>query len=135
MTVQWSTAVRNAMLDAWETAIGVSAKIQIRTGAPPANCAAAATGTLLAEFALASDWAGAASAGAKSLSGVPLSTTGLAAGDAAHYRIVDNAGTTCHEQGTVSASGGGGDVTVDNVTIAASQTVQITSWQKTAPGA
>ena len=33
MTVQWSPAVRNSMLDAWETAVGVSAKIEIRTSA------------------------------------------------------------------------------------------------------
>ena len=134
MSVKWSTSLRNAVLDAWETAIGTSAKVQIRTGSAPANCAAADSGTLLAEFSLSSDWAGAASAGAKSLSGTP-SATASAAGTAGHYRIKDSAGTTCHEQGEVTASGGGGDLEIDNASIDAGQTVNITSWVKTAPGA
>lgn len=44
MAVQYSTAVRNALLDAIETATGASAKLRIYTGSAPANCAAAATG-------------------------------------------------------------------------------------------
>ena len=41
MAVQLSVAVRNAMLDAIETAIGTSAVLKIRTGAPPASVATA----------------------------------------------------------------------------------------------
>ena len=44
MPVQLSTAVRNARLDAIETAIGASAILRIRSGAVPANCAAADAG-------------------------------------------------------------------------------------------
>ena len=133
MAIQMSTALRNARLDAIETTIGVSAKVRIYSGAAPANCAAAASGTLLAEWTLASDWAAAASAGAKSLSGTPLGTTGLAAGTAGHYRLVDNAGTTCHMQGTVGTSGT--DMIIDNTSIAVSQTVNITAWTFNEPGA
>lgn len=135
MTVQWSTSLRNALLDAWEAAIGTSAKIYIRTGAQPANCAAADSGTLLVEFDLNSDWAAAASSGSKDLNDLPFSATASGSGTAAHYRVKDSAGTTCHEQGTVTATGGGGDVTIDNAVIASGQSVQITSWTKTAPGA
>lgn len=135
MTIQNSVAVRNAQGDAWETAIGVSAKLRIYTGAQPTNCAAARSGTLLAEYAMASDWAAAASSGAKVLSSLPLTTTGLAAGSAGHYAIMDSAGTTCHEQGSVTATGGGGDVTIDNVVIASGQTVNVTGFTKTWPGA
>ncbi|RZJ08671.1 MAG: hypothetical protein EOO54_22645 [Haliea sp.] len=135
MTVQRSVAVRNARLDVIETTIGTAAKVQIRTGAQPTNCAAAAAGTLLAEFALASDWAAAASAGAKAFSNVPVAATAVAAGTAAHYRIVDTAGTTCGEQGTVTATGGGGDVTIDNAVIANGQAVNLTGWTVTEPGA
>lgn len=133
--MQFSVAVRNAMLDAIETTMGPSVKLQIWTGAPPANCAAAATGTKLVEIALASDWAAAASGGSKALNGLPLLTTALANGNAGYYRYVDSAGTTCHEQGTVTATGGGGDVTVDNVAMAIGQEVQVTAFTKTAPGA
>lgn len=131
MTVQYSDAVRMAALDAWETAIGASAKVQVFTGAAPANCGAASTGTKLLEYALAADWAAAAGApGSKTLNNLPIDGTGLAAGDAGYYRIVDSAGTTCHEQGTVTATGGGGDMTIDNVTVAVGQAVNITGYTK-----
>lgn len=143
MTVQWSTSVRNALLDQWETTIGVSAKVQVWTGTQPANCATAASGTKLAEWTLDSDWAAAAASGSKNMQKSAATvttsnfytTTGLAAGTAGYYRIVDSAGTTCHEQGTVTATGGGGDMTIDNTSIASGQTVNITGYSKTAPGA
>lgn len=122
MTFQYSVAIRNAQLDAVEVTAGASAKLQIRSGAQPANCAAAATGTLLAEITLPADWMAAASAGSKVLAGT-WTGTGVAAGTAAHFRLVDNVGTTCHAQGSITALGGGGDLTVDNTSIAASQTV------------
>jgi hypothetical protein len=126
MAVQLSVAARNARLDAIETVAGAAAKLQFRTGAQPANCAAAASGTLLVEMTLPSDWMAAASGGTKVLAGT-WQGIGAAAGSVAHYRIVDNAGTTCHEQGSVTATGGGGDITVDNVVIASGQTVTITT--------
>lgn len=136
MAKQLSIAVRNAMLDAEETVIGASPKLQLRTGARPANCAAADTGTLLAEMALPADWMSAASAGVKSQSGL-WSTTGLAAAGTGtaigHYRIKDGSGTTCHDQGTVTVTGGGGDMTVDNTNIAQNQAISVTGWQWTAP--
>lgn len=135
MTVQWSTTVRNALLDQWETTIGVSAKVQVWTGSVPANCATASSGTKLVEYALASDWAANASAGSKAFNGLPVAGTASATGTAGYYRITDSAGTTCHEQGTVTATGGGGDMTIDNTSITSGQTVNITGFTKTAPGA
>lgn len=126
MTIQLSVAVRNARLDAIETAIGTSAIMRLRSGAPPANCAAADSGTLLATINLASDWAGAASAGTKAWNNLPVAFTGAAAGVIGHYRIYASDGTTCHEQGTVTVTGGGGDLTTDNVNIAVSQNGTIT---------
>jgi len=49
MAVQLSVTARNARLDAIETAVGTSPILRIRTGAAPANCAAADAGTVLAE--------------------------------------------------------------------------------------
>ena len=69
MTIQLSVAVRNARLDAIETQIGASAVLKIRTGAPPATCATADSGTVLATVNLPADWMAAASGGAKALSG------------------------------------------------------------------
>lgn len=134
MAMQLSVAARNALLDAIETATGATAKLQIRTGSQPANCAASATGTLIAELTLPSDWMAAASGGTKSLAG-SWTGTASATGTAAHYRIVDNAGTTCHEQGSITATGGGGDMTLDDVTVESGQTITITSKTLTAPNA
>lgn len=130
MAVQLSVAVRNARLDSIESTVGTAPLLQIRTGAQPANCAAADSGTLLCEITLPSDWMNAASSGSKTLAGT-WSGTAAAAGTAAHYRLKDSTGTTCHEQGSVTATGGGGDLTVDNASIASGQTVSITTWTKT----
>ena len=131
MSIQLSTAVRNAQLDVWETTIGTAPKLQIRTGAQPANCAAADSGTLLAEIVLASDWAAAASGGSKALIGTP-SIAAVDTGTAAHYRLKDSAGTTCHEQGTVTAVAGGGDIEIDNVSITSGQTVTLSTLSRSA---
>ena len=133
MAVQYSPAVRNAMLEGWETAVGTSPKFRIHVGAQPANTAAAASGAVLAEYSLAVDWSANAASGVKGFSGLPITTTGLAAGTAGHYRIVDSVGTTCHEQGTVGTTGT--DAIIDNAVIAVGQTVNITAFNKTAPGA
>ena len=127
MAVQYSVGVRNAQLDQFETTAGTAAKLQIRTGAQPADCATAAAGTLLCEMALPADWMAAAATGAKAKTGT-WSGTGAAAGTAAHFRIVDSAGTTCHMQGSVTATGGGGDMVLDNVSIAVSQAVTVSTF-------
>lgn len=133
MTVQYSTAVRNAIADAVENTIGTAPTLEIRTGAPPATPATADSGTLLASMVLPSDWLTAASGGVKTLVGTWQDTSADAAGTAGHYRIKQ--GATCHEQGTVTATGGGGDITLDNTSIAVAQSVTITAKTYTAGGA
>lgn len=128
MTIQMSTGVRNARLDAIETAIGAGARLQIFSGAAPAGCAAAETGALLVDFTLAADWAANASAGAKAFNNLPLSVNATAAGTAAHFRIYDATAATCHYQGSVTPTGGGGDMTLDNTNIAAGQSVSVTAF-------
>lgn len=127
MAVQLSVAARNARLDAIETTAGASAKLQIRSGAQPATAATAASGTLLCEISLPADYMAAASAGSKAKSGT-WSGTGAAAGTAGHFRVVDTAGTTCHIQGSITATGGGGDMTLDNTSIASGQTVTVNTF-------
>jgi len=128
MSLQYSVAVRNAQLDAIESTVGASAKLQIRTGAPPANCAAADSGSLLAEIALPSDWMANAASGSVLKSGT-WSVAATGTGTAGHWRIKDNAGTTTHAQGTCTATGGGGDMTLDNTSIASAQVVTVTGFQ------
>ena len=135
MALQYSVAVRNAQLDALETTIGTSAVLKIRTGAPPASVAAADSGTVLATLSLPSDWMAAASSGSKAKSGTWEDASADAAGTAAHWRLYASDGTTAHAQGTVTATGGGGDMLVDNVVFAAGQTFTVTGFTITAGNA
>jgi hypothetical protein len=131
MAVQLSVAVRNARLDAIETSIGTSAVLRIRTGAPPATCATADSGTVLATLNLPTDWMAAAASGSKAKSGTWEDLTADATGTAAHFRVYDSGGTVCGIQGTVTATGGGGDMTLDNTSIASGQAVSITTFTLT----
>lgn len=131
MAIQLSTAVRNARLDAIETTIGATAILRIRTNAPPANCGTADTGTILATLTLPSDWMAAASGGAKAFTGPWADSSADNAGTAGHFRIYDSGGTVCGLQGTITATGGGGDMTVDNTSFAAAQAFSITGFTLT----
>ena len=137
MSLQYSVTVRNAQLDALETAVGVSAilKIYDLTAGAPANCAAAITGTVLATLNLPSDWMAAASAGSKAMLGTWQDASADNAGVADFFRLFASDGTTCHAQGTCTATGGGGDLQLDNTNIAAGQSVTVTSFTVSAGNA
>lgn len=135
MAIQFAVSTRNAGLDAYEADIGVSARLKLRTGAAPADCATADSGTVVADLTLPSDWMSAASAGSKAKLGTWQDTSADAAGTIAHYRIYDSTGVTCKVQGTVTITGGGGDLTVDNPAVQAGQTITITSYSWTAANA
>lgn len=132
MTLQLSTAVLNARLDAIETTIGTSAVMTILTGSPPANCGTADSGTVLATLALPSDWMAAASGGSKALSGTWQDTSADSTGTAGYFRV-KSSGAVCGMQGTVTATGGGGDMTVDNTSFAAGQQFTVTGFTITDP--
>lgn len=130
MAIQMSVTARNNRLDTIETTTGTSAQFRIYTGTQPADCATAASGSLLCTITLPSDWMAAASGGSKAKSGT-WSNTASAAGTAGYFRIYDSTGTTCHMQGSVTATGGGGDLQLDNVSIANGQTVTISTFSIT----
>lgn len=135
MAIQLSVAVRNALLDSIETTIGATAVIKIRSGTVPATVATADAGTVLATITLPSDWMAAASGGSKALSGTWEDASADNTGTAAHFRLYASDGTTAHLQGTVTVTGGGGDMTVDSVSFAAGQAFTVTAFTLTAPGA
>lgn len=135
MAIQLSTAVRNARLDAIETAIGASAVLRIYSGGPPASCSAAPTGTVLATINLPADYMAAAASGQKSMLGTWADNAADAAGTAGWFGIWDTGITNRHLQGTVTATGGGGDMTVDNTVFAANQQFSITSFTLNEPNA
>jgi len=128
MALQFSDAVRNARLDAIETAIGASAVLKIYdlTAGAPANCAASITGTVLATLSLPSDWMAAASGASKAKSGTWQDASADATGVADFFRLFASDGTTCHAQGTVGTSGT--DMIVDNTSLNSGQSFTINTF-------
>ena len=134
MALNYSTTLRNAQLDAVETTVGTAAKLYIRSGTKPTACADADSGTLLATLDLPSDWLAPASSGSKAKAGT-WTGTGGAAGTAGHFRIKDSGGATCHLQGSITVTGSGGDMTLDNTSITSGQTITISTFTLTAGNA
>jgi hypothetical protein len=132
LALQYSTALRNAQLDAINTVVDVTVTLEIRTLAPPANCAAADVGAVLATVTLPDDWLAAASGGVVAKTGTAWTDASAdATGIAGHFRI--KKATTCHLQGTVGTSGT--DMVVDNTNFASGQSFSVTSFQITAGNA
>jgi hypothetical protein len=100
MGIQYSIAVNNARLDVVESTIGASPTLEVRSGVPPANAAAADTGTVLATLTLPADWMNAAASASKTLAGSWQDASADATGLGGHFRI--KAGATTHMQGNFS---------------------------------
>jgi hypothetical protein len=135
MAFQLSIDARNATLSALETAVGTGPTLTISSSTVPLNCAAANTGTVLATMILPTDWLGTPTGGNVNLSGNWQDLSADASGTSGYFRLHNAAGTVCHMQGTVSATGAGGDMQLDNTNIAIGQQINITSFSITAGGA
>lgn len=135
MAFQLSVDVRNATLDAIETEIGGNPVLTINSGTIPADCATANTGSVLATMVLPTDWFNDAGAGSVTLAGTWQDLSADASGTAGYFRMHNNGGTACHMQGTITATGGGGDMQLDNTNIALGQQINITAFTITAGGA
>jgi hypothetical protein len=133
MPIQFNVATRNARLDAVESTNGTSCSLEIRSGAAPANCAAAGTGTVLATVNLPSNWMADASSGSKTFAGTWQDASADASGTAAHFRIYNSQATkdatTCFMQGTVGTSGA--DMIVNNTSFAITQQFTVTDFTLT----
>lgn len=124
MALQLSVAVRNARLDAVESTIGASAIARIYSAAD----------AVLVEMALPADWMNPASGGTKtklgSWSGVGTVAAGVGV-DATYFQIFDSTGLVLGIKGTITITGGGGDMTLDNDNIAETQVVTVTQFTLT----
>ena len=134
-TLQLNVTTRNARLDTIESTNGTSCSLEIRSGALPANCAATRTGTILATINLPTDWMAAASSGSKAIAGTWQDASADNTGIAGHFCIYNSQatkdGTTCFMQGDVTATGGGGAMTVDSTSFTAAQQFTVTSFTLT----
>ena len=129
MSLDFNNTIANLALDwIYDTHYPAGSIVEIRTGAP-AGAENAAGGSLLVSITTpASPWA-AASAGSKAKANT-WAAAGSGAGVAGHFRLKNAAGTKL-EEGTVTATGGGGDMTIDNTNIAIGQNVTVTGYTRT----
>lgn len=134
MTWQMAQSAAHAMLDAIETDLGASPVLYLRSGAPPADCSTGDSGTLISTIAMAADAFNAAASWEKAIPGALQDASADNAGTLGHWRIKTSGGTTKH-QGTITATGGGGDMTVDNTSVTAGQQIDVTSFKFVFPAA
>ena len=135
MAFQLSVNARNATLAAIETEVGINPIMTISTGSPPADCGTANTGTVVATMILPADWLSDPNLGSVTLSGTWQDLSADASGTAGYFRLHNSDGTVCHMQGSISPTGGSGDMQLDNTNIAVGQQINITAFTITAGGA
>lgn len=137
MTAHISNVAAKAGLDAITALLnaGGAGKLRIYSGTAPADCDTALSGnTLLIDFALnatafpASTGSTDAVATANAVTGVNASATATAT----FFRLLNNAGT-CVAQGTVTATGGGGDCTLTTTSVVSGAPCTVTSLTITLP--
>lgn len=133
MALTLTSAARTAMVDPLVDLLDVSGPgtIEIRSGTRPAGAGDAATGTLLATVTLLNPAFGAASGGVATLND-PAAVAGVAAGTASWFRAKNGAAATVFD-GSVSVTGGGGDLQLATTTISVGLSVDITGGTVTMP--
>jgi hypothetical protein len=125
MAITYSTAVKNARLDAITTAIGASGRIKIydATGGVPAIGTAISTQVLLADLPASATFAPAASGGVLTANAI-TNANAAATGTAAFYRATTSGGTAC-VQGTCGA--GSGDLNLNTTSLVSGGPVAVSS--------
>jgi hypothetical protein len=112
--------------------------LRIYSGTPPADADSALSGnTLLSEPVMSNPAFGNAAdanpGGRAVANAIADDTDANATGTAAFFRIYNGNGTTCVLQGSVTATGGGGDLTINTVAIQIHALVKVTSLAFTQP--
>lgn len=113
MAISISAVLAQAMAAAAATDIGSGSSIRIYSGSKPATPETAATGTLLVTIPIAGSFT--ASAGTLTAAD-PASASPAASGTAGYFRVLTS-GSTAKVDGTVSATGGGGDMQLGSTTV------------------
>lgn len=129
-----ATSARNAACDAVVDLIDAGAgagTMQIRSGTRPATPATSATGTLLVTVTFADPAFGTSSTGSATCTD-PAGVSAVATGTATWCRVFDSNAAVVMD-GTVTATGGGGDVTLASTSITSGDLIDITGGQVTMP--
>lgn len=113
MALTVAAASAQAMGSALATDIGSAAVIEIRSGSKPATPETAASGTLLVTITVSGSFS---SSGGVLTAADPASVSPAASGTAGYFRLKKSGGTAVLD-GTVTATGGGGDMQLGSTTI------------------
>lgn len=131
-----AAAAADAVVDLLDGGAGAG-YIEVRTGAQPASVGTAATGTLLGTLTLSDPAFGAATSANPAVAtaaAITSDSSADASGTAGWFRGYDSAGTAVID-GSITATGGGGDMELDNVTVVAGGTISISAWTISHPTA
>ena len=135
MTLRLNDDYRNRILNNGYKSIQGNSELRIYTGSQPASANDAATGTLLVAISLpATAFNSADPAGTP----IQLTKTGtwsgsaIATGVAGYFRLI-HVGNDARLDGSVTASGGGGELELDSTSIADASTVSITQFDMIQP--
>ena len=133
MVLSLENATRSAMIDALCSRLntGGAGTLKIYDGTRPANPNAAITGNLLATVTLINPAFGSGASGVATLAD-PAAVTAAATGTATHFRAANGAATVICD-GSVTATGGGGDLTLATVSITSGLSIDITGGTFTQP--
>lgn len=128
MAIGIVTALRNTTMDAINAAINAGAgagKCRIYNGSRPATGGAATT--LLAELTLSDPASPGSASGVLTLSAITRDASADATGTATWFRVLDSNNAFVFD-GSVTATGGGGDMELINVSLTAGMPVEISSF-------
>lgn len=129
MTIKYTSAIRNAMLDTITSAAGGSALLRIYDNSAPGRPAnantAVTTQVKLAELTCNATFAAAASGGVLTLNAI-TGANALASGTASWFRITNSAGTVVILDGDISTTLS--DLNLSTTTIVSGQPISITSF-------
>lgn len=131
MALSLNTGAQNAMCSAL-TALANGGTVQVRTGTKPATVGTAATGTLLGTLTLAATAFGSPTNGTATAGTITGDTSADATGTAGWFRVLSSTSTGVWD-GTITATGGGGDLTLDSVSVVTGGAINVTSWTITVP--
>ena len=140
MALQYGGTLAGNQLTAVQTSVGAGGLLRIYSTTAAAHPGSTEPTGLLCTITLPTTFitvtAGTTSAAAfTTIASGPWSNTASGGGagtNAVSFRIYDSAATTCHVSGLVSATGGGGELQLNNVSIATGQTVSVTAFTITA---
>lgn len=129
-TTRIAAATRDAVVNAVTGLVGSAGTAKIYSGSQPATPDTAASGTLLATVTLGA-W-GSSSSGTSN-GADPASVNAVATGTAGWVRIASSGGSAVFD-GDVTATGGGGTMTLSSTALTSGSPVDVTAVSITMPG-